>query len=48
MNLSFGQKKSMLPKIFRNFENLILVTSQKRDGNLKNDARAQKKFFSPI
>ena len=35
----------MLPKIFKNFKNLILAISKKRDGNLKNDENARKKFL---
>jgi len=35
----------MLPKIFKNFKNLILAISKKRDGNLKNDEEARKKFL---
>jgi copper oxidase (laccase) domain-containing protein len=35
----------MLPKIFKNFKNLILAISKKKDGNLKNDENARKKFL---
>ena len=36
----------MLPKIFKNFRNLILAISKKKDGNLKNNVEARRRFLA--
>ena len=36
----------MRPKIFKSFQNLILATSTKKEGNLKNDLEARERFLA--
>jgi len=36
----------VLPKIFKNFRNLILAISKKKDGNLKNNVKARRRFLA--